>query len=235
MSNLAWCRLRRRGSGGSCRWRLQRRCHGGSRRIEKDGELAHALAGLAVHFQQQVEVGIIHRHAAGDADHLLAIAGAGDTEMKRDRGAPPRDAGAGEIFAGGQLNGEVLQFRRIGRVQRNLGQQRLPQGRFDLDLAQVQRHCLTAAQCQCHQHRQLQRTIHQCVPPNDLWRHSMVSSPWRQPLQMMATLVICRPINNSSSEYLQCIAAVRSHRRGAFIAGLMPAWLAASAVASAVR
>ena len=165
----------RRDAGRCCaaavarRYMRRRCCHGWcrrlrTRRIKQDGELAHALAGVPVHFDQQVEIGVVHRHAAGDADRGMVSTGIGDTEMQRNGGTAASNAGAGEVVAGSQLDGEALQLRRIGRMQRDFRQQRLPQRRFDLDLAQVQRHRLSAAQCQRHQYRQLQRTIHYVLP-----------------------------------------------------------------------
>ncbi|CAM5504789.1 hypothetical protein RLIN73S_04943 [Rhodanobacter lindaniclasticus] len=146
------------GRRGGC-WRRRGRSHRvRARRIEQDRVLAHAGPVLAIHFNEEIEVGIVHRHAAGDADHRVRTGGHAETQ--RNVSAPADDAGPRKLLAGSQFHLEALQFGRIGRVHRNLRQQRLPQRRLDLDLAQFHRQQLTAAQRQRHQHRQLQRTIH---------------------------------------------------------------------------
>ena len=223
------------GSGDGCprglgclgvRWPAGRgRARGGSRdsgggrcrctaRIEQYGEFAHALAGIAVHFQQQVEIGIVDCLAAGDPDDF-ATGTVGHAEMQRDRGAAADNAGSRKFLARSQLDAEILQFRRAAGMQRNFRQQRLPQRRLDLDLTKIQRQDLAGTQGQCHQHRQFQRTIHACSPERSLAQLFM----WCRRGggycgKRGATLVICSAINNSRGEYLQSIAAVCSHRSG---------------------
>ena len=166
-----------------CRPRCRRRCLRVRRctgdrawRIEQQRVLAHALAGGPIDLQQQVEVGIVHRRAAGDANHLATVAEVDNLEFERQGRATAGDAGTREILARGQLHLEVVQVGRMARMHRDFRQQGLAEGRLDLDLAEIQRtglptalrHDLAAAQGQRHQHRPLQRTIHHVFPRTNL-------------------------------------------------------------------
>ncbi len=154
-----------RGLGGGLHGRLRRRHVGGlaAGRIEQDGEFAQALAGGVVHFDQQVEIGVVDRGCTGDANDLVAIGAIDHGKLQRNR-RPGRHACLGGVSSRGELRSEILQLRRTGRVDGDLGQQRLPQRRFDLDLAKLHGRRLGAAQGKRHQHRQLQRTIHRVFP-----------------------------------------------------------------------